>query len=296
MWTLCVEATRIQEMKEGRRIKTLNPFSAIIPYIMVERSDSQNTINDCFDVSGAEKLVRQLRSEGYDSIGILHIIIAAYVRALSQRPAVNRFIRGQKIYARNGIIINMAVKRKMSLDGAETTIKLKCNPSDTLIDVYEKFNKLVLETIGHEEAQNDTDITAAIVGHIPGLIKKWVIWLLKTLDYFGLLPKAIINASPFHGSMFITSMASLNIPPIRHHLYNFGNVPVFIAFGAKRPELVLNEDGSVTKRRVVDFVANLDERICDGYNYASALKMFKKYLVSPDALLNPPEEVVEDLR
>ena len=285
------------EMKEGRRIKTLNPFSTIIPYIMVERSDSQNTINDCFDVSGAEQLVRRLRTEGYDSIGILHIVIAAYVRAISQRPAVNRFIRGQKIYARNGIVINMAVKRKMSLEGDETTVKLKCNPSDTLIDIYHKFNELLLDTVSSEESEaNSTDTAARIIGYIPGLIKKWVIWFLKTLDYFGLLPSALINASPFHGSMFITSMASLNIPPIRHHLYNFGNVPVFIAFGAKRAELVLNEDGSVTKRRVVDFVANLDERICDGYYYASALKMFKKYLVSPEALLNPPEEVVEDIR
>lgn len=285
------------EMKEGRRIKTLNPFSTIIPYIMVERSDSQNTINDCFDVSGAEQLVRRLRTEGYDSIGILHIVIAAYVRALSQRPAVNRFIRGQKIYARNGIVINMAVKRKMSLEGDETTVKLKCNPSDTLIDIYHKFNELLLDTVSSEESEaNSTDTAARIIGYIPGLIKKWVIWFLKTLDYFGLLPSALINASPFHGSMFITSMASLNIPPIRHHLYNFGNVPVFIAFGAKRAELVLNEDGSVTKRRVVDFVANLDERICDGYYYASALKMFKKYLVSPEALLNPPEEVVDDIR
>ena len=282
-------------MKEGRRIRTLNPFNTIIPYIMVERSDSQNTINDSFDVSGAEQLVRRLRSEGYDSIGILHIVITAYVRALSQRPGVNRFIRGQKIYARNGIVINMAVKRKMSLDGQETTVKLHLSPSDTLLDVYRKFNDLLLSTIGEETSENNTDSTARIIGYIPGLVKKWVIWLLKLLDYFGLLPSAIINASPFHGSMFITSMASLNIPPIRHHLYNFGNVPVFIAFGAKRPELVLNEDGSVSRRRVVDFVANLDERICDGYYYASALKMFKKYLTSPEGLLDPPEQVVEDI-
>ncbi len=283
-------------MKEGRRLKSLNPFASIVPYIMVERSDSQNTITDCFDISGAEKLVRKLRTEGYDSIGILHIMLAAYVRAISQRPAVNRFIRGQKIYARNGIVINMAVKRKMSLDGEETTIKLKCDPSDTLIDIYHKFNKLLEENIGEEDSSNGTDLAAAIIGHIPGLIKKWVIWFLKLLDYFGLIPSAVLNVSPFHGSMFITSMASLNIPPIRHHLYNFGNVPVFIAFGAKRAELVLNEDGSVTKRRVVDFVANLDERICDGYYYASTLKMFKKYLVSPEGLLEPPAEVVEDVR
>ena len=43
-------------------------------------------------------------------------------------------------------------------------------------------------------------------------------------------------------------------------------------------------------------VANLDERICDGYYYASALKLLKKYMTSPEALLDPPAEIVEDIR
>lgn len=285
-------------MKEGRRLKSLDPFTTIIPYIMVERSDSQNTINDSFDVAGAETLVRRLRSEGYDSIGILHIVLAAYVRAVSQRPAVNRYIRGQKIYARNGIVVNMAIKRKMSLDGEETTIKVRFEPSDTLIDVYHKFNAVLAENMKDEGGgKNATDVFAAIIGHIPGLVKKFVVWLLKLMDYFGLIPGYLTReVSPFHGSLFITSMASLNIRPIRHHLYNFGNVPLFLAFGAKRPELVLNEDGSVTKHRVVDFVFNIDERICDGYYFASAMKIFKKYLISPEGLMEPPEQVIEDVR
>ncbi len=285
-------------MKEGRRLKSLDPFTTFVPYIMVERSDSQNTINDSFDVAGAETLVRRLRSEGYDSIGILHIVLASYVRAVSQRPAVNRFIRGQKIYARNGIVVNMAIKRKMSLDGQETTIKVRFEPTDTLIDVYHKFNKVLEENMKDDgSGGNATDVFAAIIGHIPGLVKKFIVWLLKLMDYFGLIPGYLIReASPFHGSLFITSMASLNIRPIRHHLYNFGNVPLFLAFGAKRPELVLNEDGSVTKHRVVDFVFNIDERICDGYYFASAMKIFKKYLTAPEGLLEPPEQVIEDVR
>ncbi len=285
-------------MKEGRRLKSLDPFTTFVPYIMVERSDSQNTINDSFDVAGAETLVRRLRSEGYDSIGILHIVLASYVRAVSQRPAVNRFIRGQKIYARNGIVVNMAIKRKMSLDGQETTIKVRFEPTDTLIDVYHKFNKVLEENMKDDDSGgNATDVFAAIIGHIPGLVKKFIVWLLKLMDYFGLIPGYLIReASPFHGSLFITSMASLNIRPIRHHLYNFGNVPLFLAFGAKRPELVLNEDGSVTKHRVVDFVFNIDERICDGYYFASAMKIFKKYLTAPEGLLEPPEQVIEDVR
>ena len=282
-------------MKEGRRLKSLDPFTTIVPYIMVERSDSQNTINESFDVSGAEALIRRLRQDGYDSIGILHIIIAAYVRTISQRPAVNRFIRGQKIYARNNIVINMAVKKKMSLEGQETTIKLVFEPSDTLYDVYDKVNAALKEVYeGGDEG--GVDAAARIIGYIPGLVKKWAIWFLKTLDYFGFLPSFLTALSPFHGSLFITSMASLNIPPIKHHLYNFGNVPLFLAFGAKRPELLLDIDGNVKKRRVVDFVFNLDERICDGYYFASALKIFKKSLVFPEALLEAPEMVVEDLK
>lgn len=279
--------------KEGRRIRTLTPYNMIIPYIMVERNDSQNSIATYVDVSGAENLIRKLRSEGYVSIGILHVLLAAYVRALSQRPGVNRFIRGQKIYARNGIVINIIVKRKMSIDAADTSVKLRLEPTDTLIDVYNKWTELYTKVM--EEDENGMDRTARIICYIPGLIKKFTIAFLKFLDYFGLLPRAIVDVSPFHGSMFITNMASLNIPPIVHHLYNFGNVPVFIAFGAKRYQIVANDDGTVTKHRVIDIIANLDERICDGFYYASAMKLLKKYFQNPEELLKAPETVVEDI-
>ncbi len=89
-------------------------------------------------------------------------------------------------------------------------------------------------------------------------------------------------------------MASLNIPPIRHHLYNFGNVPIFVAFGAKRTQYELLQDGSVKKSRVVDYVINMDERICDGYYYASALKILRNCLKHPEQLLTPPIEVSKD--
>ena len=265
----------------------------IIPYIMVHRHDSQNSIKTFAEVAGAENLVRRLRSEGYDSIGILHVVIAAYIRAISQRPGVNRFIRGQKIWARNGIVVNLVAKTRMKLDAADTTLKMEFSPRDTIIDVYNKFN----EAYGRvtEGGEGGGDKAARIICYIPGLIKKFTIAFLKFLDYFGLLPRAIVDVSPFHGSMFITNMASLNIPPIVHHLYNFGNVPVFIAFGAKRYQIVANDDGTVTKHRVIDIIANLDERICDGFYYASAMKLLKKYFQNPEELLKAPETVVEDI-
>ncbi len=280
-------------MREGRRIKSIDPFAAIIPFIMVERSDSQNSITDSFDVSGAEKLIAELRQQGYDAIGILHIIIASYVRAISQFPKINRFIRGQRIYARNGVVVNMTVKRKMNLDDNETTIKLHFNPSDTLFDVYQKLNDAL--KIAYE-GDTDTDDAARIIGYIPRLLKKFTMWILKTLDYFGMLPSVLVEASPFHGSLFLTNMASLNIPPVRHHLYNFGNIPAFVAFGAKRHVQRFDRDGNLIRSKVVDFIVNLDDRICEGFYYAQALKCFKKCLENPSCLTLPPEQIIDDVR
>ncbi|MBQ0070537.1 MAG: hypothetical protein KBS81_01555, partial [Spirochaetales bacterium] len=87
---------------------------------------------------------------------------------------------------------------------------------------------------------------------------------------------------------------SLNIPPIRHHLYNFGNVPLFIAFGAKRTTYDFTEDGEPVKKRVIDFVANMDERTCDGYYWASSLKQFKHYVMHPELMKEKPAQVIKD--
>ena len=109
------------------------------------------------------------------------------------------------------------------------------------------------------------------------------------------IPQKLLAVSPFHGSLYITSMGSLGIPPIFHHLYDFGNVPVFCSFGAKRKAMELQPDGSVAARKYIDYTFVTDERICDGFYYASALKLIKSYLRSPAALDSPPAQVVPDI-
>ena len=129
---------------------------------------------------------------------------------------------------------------------------------------------------------------------IPGIVLKFVVWLLKTLDYFGLIPGFLLEISPFHGSAYFTSMGSLGIRPVYHHLYDFGTIPVFCAFGKKRraTELV---DGEMVSRKYVDLKFNLDERICDGYYYASLIKHYIRILKKPDMLDQPPAVVEQDI-
>lgn len=79
----------------------------------------------------------------------------------------------------------------------------------------------------------------------PGLLLKFLVWALQVSDYFGCLPGSITHLSHFHGSLYITFMASLGIPPIFHRLYDFGNVPVFWSFGRKRQAFEYQWDGTV---------------------------------------------------
>lgn len=283
---------RFGDRSDGWRLRGIDPYDAVSPYIMVERCDAQNYFNDKFEITEAEKYVREKRNQGYKNFGLMHVMLAAYIRTMSQKPYLNRFLSGQKVYARNTIQVNMAVKKELVADETNTVIKVFFEPTDTALDVYKKFTKTYEDAFAVEE--NAFDGVARILSYIPGVIKKFVVWFLKLLDYFGLLPKALLNVSPFHGSMFITSMGSLGIPPIYHHLYNFGNVPVFIAFGAKRLAYELNSDFEPVRRRYIDYTVVVDERICDGFAYASAFKLFRRYMANPSLLDLPPETVVED--
>jgi len=284
---------RFGDRKDGRRIRSLAPYETVSPYIMVTRSDAQNYFTDKFETSAADRYVREKRSSGLEGFGITHIILAAYVRVISQKPRVNRFISGQKIFARNQIEINMAVKKELKADETNTIIKFVCEPTDTAADVYRRFEESMAKAFGTSE--NDFDSTARLINTIPGLVKKFAVWLLNLLDYFGLLPMALLKVSPFHGSLFITSMGSLGIPPIHHHLYNFGNVPVFLAFGAKRYENQLAENGQAVRKKYIDFTFVTDERICDGFYFASALKQFRSYLAKPATLDEQPGKVASDI-
>ena len=285
---------RFGDRGDGRRLRSLTPFARIVPYIMQIRSDAQNHFEEEIDITDIEPYIREKKKEGYKNFGLLHIFIAAYVRAISQRPGINRFISGDKIYARNNIEIVMTIKKKLSTTSPDTTMKCIFEPTDTVLEIYEKWNAIVEKTVG-DGTETSFDSTAKLLNYIPGFLLKYTVKLLRLLDYFGLIPRFLTRVSPFHGSMVITSMGSLGIGPIYHHLYDFGNLPVFLSYGKMYTRYVPNEKGEVEKRHFVGFRAVTDERICDGYYYASAFKAILFSVKHPKTLEIPPEQVVEDI-
>ena len=183
----------------------------------------------------------------------------------------------------------------MTVDSPDTSIKVHLTPYDTAKDVYEKLNAAIESVKQTAELDSSFDDLVMKLTMIPNVIMKFTVWLLKLLDYFGLLPKFLLELSPFHGSLFFTSMGSLGIKPIYHHLYDFGNLPVFGAFGMKRRANEVLEDGTVVQKKYIDVKFVLDERIVDGYYYATFFKHYRRLLAHPEILDNPPEEVVSDI-
>ena len=280
---------------DGRRIRTEPPMNQVSPYIMVTKCTSMNLFAESFEITNVERYIRQKRREGLTSFGLMHVLLACYCRTLCRYPALNRFIAGQKIFSHgNDIQFCMTIKKEMTSTSPETVIKVHLAPTDTAEDVYNKVNKEI-ENVKNTPLDSNFDNLAHTFMLIPGVLLKFTVWLLKTLDYFGLLPKFLLELSPFHGSVFFTSMGSLGIPPIYHHLYDFGNLPVFCSFGCKRRALEIQEDGSVVQKKYLDFKFSMDERIADGFYYAAFFKHFKRILYRPEQLDNPPEEVLQDI-
>ena len=188
----------------------------------------------------------------------------------------------------------LTIKKEMKLNAQETIIKPTFPLDATAEDVYRKFTELIDLNKSEDEASS-FDNTAKILNYIPRLLLRFIIGFLKMLDYYGLLPKFLTDLSPFHASFFITSMGSLGIGPIYHHLYNFGNVPIFCSFGARRSEMKLESDGTAKRHWYIDLKLVMDERICDGHYYASALKLFRELIRHPEQLDDPPAEIVKDI-
>ena len=283
---------RFGDRSDGRLLRSIPPMSKLTPYLMKVRADSQNHFEAEIDIHNAELYLAQKKKEGYTDMGMLHVFLAAYVKVVGERPAINRFIAGQKIYHRDNLECLMTIKKDMTLDSQDTCIKVEFDPRDNIYNVYKKFQLAVIEAKNEE---GDFDKVIGGLATLPGLMLRAIVGILRFLDYFGMLPKALHKVSPFHGSMIITSMGSLGIHAIYHHLYDFGHLPIFLSYGKMFTKEVTLLDGTKENHHFVTFRVVTDERICDGFYYASAFKQMMRYVNHPEALDNVLESAVDDV-
>lgn len=272
--------------KDGRRVKNCSMMYQIVPYIMDKRYDSMNSITVRFPYEPMQSYIKQKHRDGVD-ISHLSLVIAAFVRTVSQNRALNRFVVNKKIYARDGIWVGMVIMRPG--DTESTMTKVRFEPTDTIFDVNEKMLKMISE---NREAvgSNSTDKLMKVLLSIPGLCNVGV-GLFKWLDKRGWLPKSIINASPFHVTMTISNLASIRTNYIHHHIYEFGTTSMLMTMGNSEYLPVKGKDGEIELERQMPIGLVMDERIASGHEYAIAFKTMREMLKHPEKLESPPETV-----
>lgn len=278
---------------DGREIKSLAPLEKIIPYIMKSRVDSMCMYEDYFDCAPMDAYIQEKREQGI-KITYMHIIIAAVVRMMALRPALNRFVMKGKVYTRPKIWISFAVHHKLVDGDVESTIKLCFEGTEGLLEIAEKIDEAIKkETVNHTE-ENGTDQLARLLTHIPGPLIALAVNTLMWMDRHNIMPKAVVELSPFHTSFFITNLKSLGISHIFHHIYEFGTTSLFLAMG-KEKFVAAVENGELVEEKRLGFGLVSDERICDGLYYAKSLRQMRKLMRDPKLLETPLEKKVEDV-
>ena len=273
---------------DGYRVRTNDAMYELVPYIMPYRYDASNSVTVDIDLDLMQDYIRKCRKKGIN-MSHMSIIIAGALRIASQNPVLNRFVMNRKIYARNHFCVSFVTLQPGKT--SDTVNKLYFNLDDDIFTVNRKVQEAI-ERTQQPTSQNALDKLMASLVRIPFLVGA-AVGVLKFIDKYFTLPFSIINASPFHTSLFITNLASIRTNAIYHHLYEFGTTGIFISMG--QPERRIEKNGeTVEEKKIMPLGIVTDERIANGHYYGRCFRELNRYYKNPELLEVPPEQVVRD--
>lgn len=276
---------------DGRRVKNLMVIEKAVPYFMPERIDGVNLYKQQIRCKALDEFILKERQESGVHFNYTEILIAACVRMIYERPKVNRFIVNCQIFQRNEITVSMAVKPKLTDDADEITLKFHFTGRENIYEIKKIVDDEIKRNIGENAQTHETTKVAGVLGKMPYWMFKVAMKLIRFLDRYGLLPKSLIDASPFHTSIFVTDLKSIKLNKVYHHLYNFGTTTMFGALGKVNYVPVSDRDGNIHTEKIMDLGLSLDERVADGLYYGNSVRLLLKYLENPEALKQSLAEV-----
>ena len=279
---------------DGRRLKGIDPIVQMTPYLMPMRCDAQVFLEHKLDYEMLSRYIARKGAEG-QKVTFMQLIVAAYVRGVSQHPEINRFIKNKQYYSRNNLSVSFTLlKDSQNHDSPESTVRIEFDPSDTLFDVRDRMIAAVEANRG-ESSDGDAFVDKLAGGllAVPGLANL-VVGLVRLLDRYGLAPGALVKELPFYSSMFITNNASIGLHHVWHHIYNFGTVSAFFGMGSVLKEATVDPEGKTRMKRWLPIGVTVDERVTSGAHYAAFFADVVRCLNHPELMETPPESVRYD--
>ncbi len=271
---------------DGKRVRNADPMYTVAAYIMDKRVDSENTITIDIPIDPIKDYINKKRKDGIN-ISHMAVVLAAYIRTMKEFPGLNRFVVNRKIYQRNEIAVGMVVLKPGEI-GLGTMSKMYFNEDNTIFEVNDIIEKYITENREAPE-NNGTEKIIKFLLSVPGVLPIGV-GLFKWLDKHNLLPKFIIDMSPFHISLGITNLASIRTNYIHHHCYEFGTTSIFMSLGNTR-EVPKRKGDEIIFEKCMPIGVAMDERIASGSYFALAFRKMRTYLRNPELLEMPPENI-----
>ncbi len=278
--------------KDGIRLKITDPMYTVAAHVMDKRVDSMNMITIDIPVDPVANYVHRKRDEGL-KISRLAVLLAAYIRVIDEFPKLNHFVVNSNIYARNELAVGMVVLQGGDITQSGTMSKIYFQPTDNVYKVQERLTEYIDEN-RKENPENGTEKIIAALLSIPGLLRIGV-KVLRWMDKHGMLPKSIIDMSPFHISLVITDLASIRTNAIYHHIYDFGTTSVAMAMGINR-EVPKRKGGEIIHEKCMPLGIVMDERIASGSYFALAFRRFQDYMAHPEKLEEIPPVIDDEIK
>jgi hypothetical protein len=258
---------------DGDRVKELPATRRIMPLIMRTRNESVVYFEQRIDVSKTKPWLREQREQSGEAITLLHLVMWAAGQALDQRPRMNRFVAGGRLWQRRGIWMCFSGKKGKSDDQPIVVMKRQVAPDDGLAALSKKLQGNIEE--GRSDKQSASDKELKLLFLLPLFVASAIVRLIMKADHWGLLPGGMLKSDPMFGSMFIANLGSIDMEAGFHHLYEYGNIPIFLTMGKA------NDDDVMLLRY------SFDERVEDGLYAAKALDIVKTIVEDPAAHVRP---------
>ncbi|MEA4912735.1 MAG: 2-oxo acid dehydrogenase subunit E2 [Oscillospiraceae bacterium] len=280
------------DRRDARWLRELDPLHTIMPYLYLNRADNEAFISETIDLTNINAYLEK-KNAGLTEhkFTLFHLILAATVKTVTLRPKMNRFVQGMRIYQRDDLTAGFVVKKEFSDNGEEALAYIKFEEDATLDSIHARIVQEITTCRG--DAVDNSTAGMDMLRKLPGPILRFVMWILRRLDFHGRVPYSLVKTDPNYATVFLTNLGSIKLKAGYHHLSNWGTTSIFVIIGEKHLAPQYDEKGAAVMHEVVDIGLTLDERIADGYYYAKTVKLLKHLLQNPQLLETPAKEEVD---
>lgn len=284
------------DRRDGRLVREADSMHKFVGFLLPNRCDNEAVMSELVDMSAVEEFVKKKNADSPDfKYTMFHVICAAVAKVLYDRPKMNYFYAGNRLYERNEISFSFVVKRQFNDTSSEALAIIKLDKDSdvsSLEQIYSKVKKFVTHVRSENKTDGTTDIISVLVKS-PRPIMKFIISVLNFLEARDWLPKDLVEFDPYHSSVFISNTGSIKLSAQYHHLTNWGTNSFFILVGEKHLHPFYDENGNITMKNALELGLTIDERIADGTYFAKSIKLLRKLLQNPELLELPLQTEIE---